>query len=407
MFAPSKPSKLRESLKAENGQALVITALVFTVLLGFMALAVDVGLLFRAKRNLQIAADAAAIAGALDYKYNSSTTSAISAADAATSSNGVTNGSGGAVVTVNIPPASGPNTACGDCVEVIASQPSNTFFMGYLGFSSVTLKARAVAGHGTTEDCVYLLGTSGPDMDNTGAGTFNLTHCGLIDDSTSSNAFYNGGALTMSAASIGVVGGASNSGAWSLSPTPTTGITPSGYPLNRTPPSTAGCGAGLSYSTAVTTTINYGCYDGLSITGAANITFNPGLYIINGPLVLTGAATLKGTGVTFYFNSTTNFNGACTMQFSAPTTGTWNGILFYQDPSDSNTLALTGASSSNLQGIIFLPDATLDISGASSMTMYAAFVVKQLKNSGAISLTLQDYLTKNPSSPLAKIELVE
>ena len=49
-----------------------MTALSMTVLVGFLALAIDVGMLFRAKRNMQIAADAAAIAGALDYKYNGS-----------------------------------------------------------------------------------------------------------------------------------------------------------------------------------------------------------------------------------------------------------------------------------------------------------------------------------------------
>lgn len=394
-------------LAEETGQALVFTALGFTFLLGFMALAVDVGLLFRAKRNDQIAADAAAVAAALDYKYNGSVTSAKAAGKAASAANGVTDGTGGASVAINLPPTYGPNTSCGDCVEAIVTAPSQTFFAGILGISSLTVGARAVAGHSGTEDCMYLLGTSGEDFDNSGAGTITLNHCSLIDDSSSSNAFYNNGALTFSALSINVVGGTSNGGAWSLSPTPTTGVTPSGYPLSRPIPSTSGCNAGLSYSTAVNTTVSAGCYNGLSITGAANITFNPGLYVINGPIVLTGAATLKGTGVTFYFDNTTQFGGACTMQFAAPTSGTWNGILFYEDPSDSNTLALKGAAASNLQGIFFMPGATIDISGATSMTLYNAFVAKQLVNTGAVTFTLQDYLQKNSGSPLAAITMVE
>jgi uncharacterized membrane protein len=48
----------------ESGQVMILTALCMTVLLGFLALAVDVALLFRARRNVQITADAAAI-GAL------------------------------------------------------------------------------------------------------------------------------------------------------------------------------------------------------------------------------------------------------------------------------------------------------------------------------------------------------
>ncbi len=60
--------------RSESGQVLVLTALCMTAFLGFMALAIDAGLLFRAKRNLQIAADAAATAGALDWKYNANGT---------------------------------------------------------------------------------------------------------------------------------------------------------------------------------------------------------------------------------------------------------------------------------------------------------------------------------------------
>ena len=53
-------------LKDESGQALIITALCMTCLFGFAALATDVGLMFREKRLLQIAADSAAVAGALE-----------------------------------------------------------------------------------------------------------------------------------------------------------------------------------------------------------------------------------------------------------------------------------------------------------------------------------------------------
>ena len=68
-------------LRNENGQTLVLTALCMTAMLGFMALALDVGLLFRARRNMQTAADSAAIAGAQDYMWNASTTTARTASE--------------------------------------------------------------------------------------------------------------------------------------------------------------------------------------------------------------------------------------------------------------------------------------------------------------------------------------
>ena len=45
--------------KDESGQTLVMAVLSMTLLLGFLALAVDVGVLFHARRNVQLAADGA------------------------------------------------------------------------------------------------------------------------------------------------------------------------------------------------------------------------------------------------------------------------------------------------------------------------------------------------------------
>jgi Flp pilus assembly protein TadG len=44
--------------KGESGQTLIVIALCMTVLLGFIALAVDVGMLFQTWRNMQVAARA-------------------------------------------------------------------------------------------------------------------------------------------------------------------------------------------------------------------------------------------------------------------------------------------------------------------------------------------------------------
>src|SRR5690349_14375117 len=92
-----------EAMKAgrgEEGQILVITAFCLIALMGFMALAIDVGLLFRAQRHIQIAADAAATAGAIDYYYNG-VTNVTDVAKRAAADNGFTDGTDGVAVTVN------------------------------------------------------------------------------------------------------------------------------------------------------------------------------------------------------------------------------------------------------------------------------------------------------------------
>lgn len=50
----------------ESGQALVLVALMMVVLMGFAALAIDVGRLYSERTSLQVAADAAALAGAME-----------------------------------------------------------------------------------------------------------------------------------------------------------------------------------------------------------------------------------------------------------------------------------------------------------------------------------------------------
>src|SRR6185312_5716021 len=98
-----------------------------------MGLAADIGVLFHDRRNLQSAADAAAIAGALAYKYDTQsgnfsnrTTDIQNAAKAAAALNGVSNltvtGTFPTSVTaptlyVTSPPTDGPNSGTSSLVE--------------------------------------------------------------------------------------------------------------------------------------------------------------------------------------------------------------------------------------------------------------------------------------------------
>jgi Flp pilus assembly protein TadG len=183
----------------EEGQTTVITVLCMAVLLGFVALAVDVGMLFRAKRNMQTVADAAATAGALDYYRNGMSTSAagyaVTAAENAVTKNGlssvtfsttcpVTPGST-TKACVQIPPSSGVHTGTG-FVEVQVAQPNRTFFMSYFGKGLVNVKTRAVAGIVTGQQCVWVdktltvqgnAGLCGVDPSNMAAWTTNK-NCG-------------------------------------------------------------------------------------------------------------------------------------------------------------------------------------------------------------------------------------
>jgi len=62
----------RAFLLNESGQGLILVCLCMFSLLGFLGLATDVGVHYRARTNLQKVADAAAIAGAAEYAKSGS-----------------------------------------------------------------------------------------------------------------------------------------------------------------------------------------------------------------------------------------------------------------------------------------------------------------------------------------------
>ena len=85
--------KLKSAVRQRRGAIMVVAALLMTVMAGMVACAVDVGRIALARQQLQIAADAAAIAGA-DSLVNGPT-SAMNAAQTFAQSN---NAGGSAVV---------------------------------------------------------------------------------------------------------------------------------------------------------------------------------------------------------------------------------------------------------------------------------------------------------------------
>jgi hypothetical protein len=123
----------------ESGQMIVMLAVSMTALMAFMALAVDVGVLFHVRREVQIAADAAAAAGALDYHYNPSGSTARAAALAAASQNGVTNGSNGTVAVTFPTSTSYGSPYTTGFVQAIVTVPNPTMFMRLFGMTSVNL----------------------------------------------------------------------------------------------------------------------------------------------------------------------------------------------------------------------------------------------------------------------------
>jgi uncharacterized membrane protein len=119
------------------GQTILLVTLSLFVLLGLAGLATDTGLLWTEQRQIQTAADAAAVAGALTVVNGGDVTTA---AKTDSSVNGFTDGTSGVTVTVNNPPLNGSYAGDSTAVETIVSKPEPTFFLGALGVNSLSVK---------------------------------------------------------------------------------------------------------------------------------------------------------------------------------------------------------------------------------------------------------------------------
>lgn len=126
----------------QKGYVIVTTALLLVVLLGFGALAVDVGLLYSARTAAQRAADAAALAGAFTFVVNPASAQPSTAYDNAMSTALSNNILGASLtepeVTVTVDVANQRAT-----VEIARTE--GTFFARALGLNSADIGARAVA----------------------------------------------------------------------------------------------------------------------------------------------------------------------------------------------------------------------------------------------------------------------
>ena len=396
--------------KREDGNILVLTSLTMMAILGFVGFANDVGVLYWNKRKIQAAADYAAIAGSTELNYalvDNSTVAA--AAKAAAAQNGFTDGQDGVTITVNNGPTVGPHAGDSEYVEVIVQRKSPTFFLRIFNDNFVTVSARAVGGFGGGQGCVFALGSTGTDISVSGGASITSDKCQIFDNSSDPKALTVSNGAELTAKQIGIVGGYSVSGSGIVSPSPVTGIIASTDPLAYLqPPIVSGaCSAKISINGSSPTTLNPGCYSSISWSGSGNLTFNPGTYEFTGNVQLTGSGNLNGNGVTFYISPTGSIsatNGV--MNLTAPTSGTYNSILLYQDRSNSTNISFSGQGGSTLTGIFYAPTAALSFTGSSSGTQYnISLVSKSVSLSG--QATLQNYSLVNGSSPLGAPKLVE
>jgi len=397
------------------------------VIMGFVGLALDASYMYFHRRAMQTAADAGAYGGAMELLRSKSDTTAAAKYD--TSLNGFTDGTGNVTVTVNSPPASGSKVGNASFVEVVISHPQPTWFMRALHFNSVTVKARAVAGLGSTGNgCVYALDSDTSKTNNgffvNGTTDSNFS-CGVFSNS---NFRATGGAcvVTPTVSYTGTYSNSNTSG--NCGPAGIGKGVPIVDPMagKYTIPSGSCTDTNFKVTKGTTVTIPPGIYcGGISISGSVtNIIFSPGQFVLReGGLSINGSMTVSGDGVTFfntYASNVSKYNGISItgsgqVILRAPTSGTYKGLLFYQDPavtwSSSNGSTVAGAANSVYDGIIYFPTTDLTYSGNSSTSSsgtdgYTTLIGYNVKINGTAQINT-DYSTIGGVNPLQNVLFAE
>ncbi|MGA2125578.1 MAG: pilus assembly protein TadG-related protein [Xanthobacteraceae bacterium] len=138
--------------------------------------------------------------------------------------------------------------------------------------------------------------------------------------------------------------------------------------------SVGGCTFNNKTYSSSTVTVNPGVYCGYTnFNGSPTITFNPGLYIIKGgSMNINAGSKITGTGVTFYLVDETasiQFNGGITATLSAPTSGTYAGLLIFE-PSGLplSKFVFDDTVGENLQGLLYMPSRNVTFNAVSNVT---------------------------------------
>jgi hypothetical protein len=119
----------------ESGQAIVLSAVWMIVLLGMAGLVIDVGSWYRAQRNLQSDADAAALAAAQELPDDTATAGVMAKSYAL--KNGYTLTDSG----ISFSGVTAPN----DSITIKVKAPAPTYFTKLFGLNSVDVDAKATA----------------------------------------------------------------------------------------------------------------------------------------------------------------------------------------------------------------------------------------------------------------------
>lgn len=371
-----------------RGIILVMYALLLPLLVGFVGLGVETGYWYQQKRELQSAADAAAIAAAYEVLDGSDSSTRDTVAEREAGNNGWVSGSD--TMAVNQPPTSGGYTSDDNAVEVVVTRDVTLLFAGYFLDNDITIRSRAVAtiAYTTEPACVLTLGdTESDSVKVSGNGTNVIMDGCTVQANSDGSGTGSGDAIRVTGAGASLEADCIKAGG-SISGSTTTNAcsdVQTGVPAISDPyadidaPTAGGCTeTNYSLTGTSTDTISAGTYcGGISVGPNATLTMNSGLYILDqGDFDIKGTLTANNVTVAFVDSSGTNcgslsFTSGASATLSAQTTGTYAGLLFFRH-ADCDTVAsghkFTAGAGVDVTGTMYFPTSSVEYTGGASVS---------------------------------------
>jgi len=404
-------SYTQKRVSRRRGVVAVLVAACLVVLVMFVAIVVDGGIVQDRRRHLQAATDSAAMAAAAQLFMQDPATQGMDPQNAARDSaraiaaaNGYGNDGTTSIVTVNIPPTSGPFNGQRNYAEVTIEYRQQRYFSGVFGTGNLPIKARAVSRGkwAPPRDGIIVL-----DKDERGAltidggGTQNvtalMTNAPVIVNSSDSEAMIANGSASMTASEgFELTGGSSTSGGGVFNGPISTGWIPTPDPLRYLPPPDPSTLTVQSYNHVQiagnqTVTLQPGVYiGGITITGQAQVVLEPGIYYMqDGGFSFNGLGSLQGIGVMIYNApgaSTSNLGidvtGGGSVTLSPMTSGPYAGIVFFQDRNADVPVDIKGNGNMNITGTFYAANAPIRIDGNGAISVGSQFISRTLTLGG-------------------------
>ena len=363
------------------GAILPVFALGVTLALGTAALAIDYGRWHSERTVLANTADAAALFGAAvlttAQAAGNSGDAAARAQAAALSAIQVNIGDDGTpTITVTESP--------GSVKVVLRKQGQRTLSGAILPQDvSISVESEAAVGPATKTCAIALDANAAKGIEFDGSGTLTANNCAIWSNSTSATSIDAEGSGGGTATAICAAGGV-NTGNYSFNPPPQVNCPPAQDPLAQWMPPAVGTGCyqtNFQRSGNQTYPLSPGVYcGGITASGGARLVLSPGLYVIkDGPLRLSGGASIEGQAVSFLFTgagSSVDLGGSSVVHLSAPVDGPMAGLVFAAGRNEPVLASqIRGSAELFLEGSVYLPTHNLEFHGGPAAAVPATSTV--------------------------------